>query len=118
MRDFTVSTVYCTVQLDCSFGCNTKVWSVGTLREGLRPTNAHELSLSSSAMLPPVAEALSLIDLNQDSTSNPTAFRRAIQILVDHVQYQSVQLSRCEDILAAYGNPTQQGGTVWSKVTL
>lgn len=24
--------------------------------------------------------------------------------------------SRVEDILAAFGNPTQQGGTVWSKV--
>ena len=48
-------------------------------------------------MLPPASEALSLIDIavvNSDWQNNPAALRRAIQILVDHVQYQSVQLRR------------------------
>ncbi|GAX79996.1 hypothetical protein CEUSTIGMA_g7436.t1 [Chlamydomonas eustigma] len=71
-------------------------------------------------MLPPASEALNLIDIaavnNHDWHNNPATLRRTIQILVDHVQYQSVQLSRVEDILAAFGNPAQQGGTVWSKL--
>ena len=47
-------------------------------------------------MLPPASEAISLIDIavvNHDWQNNPAALRRSIQILVDHVQYQSVQLS-------------------------
>lgn len=35
---------------------------------------------------------------------------------MDHISVQNVQLQRVEDILAAFGNPTQQGGTVWSKL--
>ena len=64
-------------------------------------------------MLPPVAEALSLLDVsfvNNDWQGTPGTLRRCIQILVDHVQVQSVQLARVEDILSAYGHPSTQGG--------
>ncbi|KAF5839174.1 hypothetical protein DUNSADRAFT_1401 [Dunaliella salina] len=70
-------------------------------------------------MLPPVSEALGIIDValvNNDGSPTPGSMRRAIQIMVDHISYQNVQLSRVEDILAAYGNPTQPGGTVWTKL--
>jgi len=50
---------------------------------------------SGSLMLSPVAEALTLIDValvNNTLHSNPAALRRSFQLLVDHIQYQSVQL--------------------------
>ena len=46
-------------------------------------------------MLSPVAEALTLIDValvNNTLHSNPAALLRSFQLLVDHIQYQSVQL--------------------------
>ncbi|MEW5304185.1 MAG: hypothetical protein WDW36_006815 [Sanguina aurantia] len=70
-------------------------------------------------MLPPVTEAISLLDhafVNHDWQNSPATLRRCVGLLVDHIQVHAVQLSRVEDILAAYGNPTQQGGTVWSKL--
>ncbi|KAG2447417.1 hypothetical protein HYH02_007744 [Chlamydomonas schloesseri] len=75
--------------------------------------------MAAASMLPPVTEALSLLDVsfvNNEWHGTPATVRRSIQILVDHISVQNVQLQRVEDILAAFGNPTQQGGTVWSKL--
>ncbi|GFR52020.1 hypothetical protein Agub_g14444 [Astrephomene gubernaculifera] len=75
--------------------------------------------MASSAMLPPVSEALSLLDtsfVNNEWHGTPANIRRSLQILVDHISVQSVQLSRVEDILTAFGSPSSQGGTVWSKL--
>ncbi|KAG2490275.1 hypothetical protein HYH03_011227 [Edaphochlamys debaryana] len=74
---------------------------------------------SAASVLPPVTEALSLLDVsfvNNEWHGTPATIRRSIQILVDHISVQNMQMSRVEDILAAFGNPTQQGGTVWSKL--
>ncbi|PNW72516.1 hypothetical protein CHLRE_16g687406v5 [Chlamydomonas reinhardtii] len=74
---------------------------------------------AAASMLPPVTDALSLLDVsfvNNEWHGTPATVRRSIQILVDHISVQNVQLQRVEDILAAFGNPTQQGGTVWSKL--
>ena len=63
---------------------------------GFRQTSEKTTSLESIYMLPPAAEAVSLIDVavvNHDWQNNPATLRRSIQILVDHIQYQSAQLS-------------------------
>ncbi|GLI68481.1 hypothetical protein VaNZ11_012907 [Volvox africanus] len=73
----------------------------------------------SGSVLPPVNEALSLLDVsfvNNEWHGTPATIRRSIQILVDHISVQNVQLSRVEDILNSFGSPSQQGGTVWSKL--
>ncbi|EFJ40755.1 hypothetical protein VOLCADRAFT_108021 [Volvox carteri f. nagariensis] len=75
--------------------------------------------MSVGSVLPPVNEAISLLDVsfvNNEWHGTPATLRRSIQILVDHISVQSVQLSRVEDILNAFGNPSQHGGTVWSKL--